>query len=116
MTDDPPEEDLLRSAGPFGYALDLTRSAMNCQRNRPATNAAIFDQRLFGLGCVDLQREGFTAVRTNNVCFVNQLHFPSSQRRGPNLDRGVGLFRGARVFRIAQLAEMQLTDPPAIRL
>ena len=69
-----------RSRARFGHAFDLARSRVNRQHNRPATNAAIFDQRLFGLGCVDLQREGFTAMRTNDVGFVNQLHFPISRR------------------------------------
>jgi hypothetical protein len=58
----------------FGHALDLTRPAINRQGNWAAANAAIFDQRLLGLRRVDLQRERFTAMRTNDVCFVNQFH------------------------------------------
>jgi hypothetical protein len=55
-------------------ALDLTRPATNLQGNGPAANAAIFDQGLLGLRRVDLQRERFTAVRTNDLCLVNQFH------------------------------------------
>ena len=41
----------------------------NGQIDRAAANAAIFDQRLFGLRGVDLQRKNFAAVRTGDFSF-----------------------------------------------
>ena len=47
---------------------------MDRQGDRPAADGAIFNECLFGLRRVDLERERFTAVRTNDVCLVNQFH------------------------------------------
>jgi len=87
---------------------------MNLQGNGPAANAAIFDQCLLALRRVDLQRKRFTAVWTCDVCFVNQFHV----RAIPNveLNRGIRLSCRALNFGVAQFAEMQLADPPAVRL
>ena len=41
----------------------------NDQIDRAAANAAIFDQRLFGLRSVDLQRKNFAAIRTGDFSF-----------------------------------------------
>ena len=40
--------------------------AANRKTNRPATNRAIFNQRLFGLQGVDLHRKNFAAMRTSD--------------------------------------------------
>ena len=87
---------------------------MNRQGDGPAANAAIFGQCLLTLRRVDEERKRFTAVRTGDVCFVNQFHV----RAIPNvaLNRGVRFFWRALRFCVVQFAEMQLTDAPAIRL
>jgi hypothetical protein len=46
----------------------------NSQIDRPAANAAIFDQRLLRLRGVDLQRKNFAAVRTGDFGFNDKLH------------------------------------------
>jgi len=48
---------------------DRARLTTNGQINRPATNAAIFNQRLFRFRSVDLQRKNFAAVRTSDLDF-----------------------------------------------
>jgi hypothetical protein len=46
----------------------------NIQIDRAAANAAVFDQRLLRLGCVDLQRKNFAAVGTGDFGFNDELH------------------------------------------
>ena len=46
-----------------------TRLTSNGQIDWPAANAAIFDQRLFRLRGVDLQRKNFAAMRTGDFSF-----------------------------------------------
>jgi hypothetical protein len=41
----------------------------NSQIDRPAANTAIFDQRLLGLGGIDLQRKNLAAMRTSDFGF-----------------------------------------------
>jgi hypothetical protein len=48
------------------HALDLTRPAMNRERDGPAANRAIFYQRLLGLRRVDLQWKRLSAMRTSD--------------------------------------------------
>ena len=40
-----------------------------------AANAAIFYQALLALRRVDLKRKRLAAMRTNDLCFVDQFHF-----------------------------------------
>ena len=47
----------------------------NSQIDRPAANGAVLDQRLLRLGSIDLEWKNFTAMRTSDVCFNNELHF-----------------------------------------
>jgi len=42
--------------------------------DRTAAHGAVLDQRLFGLRGVDLERENFTAMRTSDVGFNQELH------------------------------------------
>jgi hypothetical protein len=48
---------------------DRSGPAADGQINRPTTNGAVFDQRLLGLGSVDLQWERLSAMRTGDFCF-----------------------------------------------
>jgi len=54
---------------------DRARFATNAQIDRPATNGAVLDQRLLRLGSIDLEWKNFTAMRTSDVCFNDELHF-----------------------------------------
>jgi len=48
---------------------DNTRLALDRQVDRAAANRAVFDQRLFGLRRVDLQRKNLAAMRTSDFSF-----------------------------------------------
>ena len=50
---------------------------MDRQSNGAAADSAIFDETLLGLRRIDLEREDFAAMWTNDLCFVNQFHFQS---------------------------------------
>jgi len=53
---------------------EYARLTTNRQIDRPAANAAIFDQRLLGFRRVDPQRKNFAAVWTSDFCFDDELH------------------------------------------
>jgi hypothetical protein len=56
---------------------NLPGTTADCELNRPAANGAVFDQRLITLRGIDLNRELFTAVRTNDLGFGDQFHAAS---------------------------------------
>ena len=60
---------------------------MNAQHDRAAANAAIFDEGLFPLRRVDLQRKRLAAMRADNLRFVNQFHFVLSRSRACQMIR-----------------------------
>src|SRR4051812_17556366 len=47
---------------------------MNGQSNRMAADGAIFDQRLFALRSIDLERKRFAAMRACDLCFDRKFH------------------------------------------
>ena len=58
----------------FRDAQHLAGTTSDRERNRPAADGAVFDERLFALRSIDLQREYFAAMRARDFCFNGKFH------------------------------------------
>ena len=67
--------DQLTSSGRANKIDHNTGLTTHSQIDRSAAYGAVLDQRLLRLGSIDLEWKNFTAMRTSDVCFNDELHF-----------------------------------------